>query len=59
MIVEEAKRSLHDATLIKCNRIVYGGGAAEIGALLSISKSADSISTVEQYAVRAFANALE
>jgi len=35
MIVEEAKRSLHDAmcvtrNLIKDNRIVYGGGAAEI-----------------------------
>lgn len=33
MIVEEAKRSIHDAlcvvsTLIRCNRIVYGGGSA-------------------------------
>lgn len=64
MIVEEAKRSLHDAlcvvtTLIKCNKIVYGGGAAEISASLAIHKSADTIGTVEQYAVRAFANALE
>lgn len=64
MIVEEAKRSLHDAlcvvsTLIKCNRIVYGGGAAEIAASLAINRSADTISTVEQYAVRAFASALE
>jgi T-complex protein 1 subunit epsilon len=64
MIVEEAKRSLHDAlcvvtTLIKCNKIVYGGGAAEISAALAINKEADSIGTVEQYAVRAFANALE
>lgn len=33
MIVEEATRSLHDAlcvvsTLIRCNRIVWGGGAS-------------------------------
>jgi len=33
MIVEEAKRSLHDAlcvvsTLIRCNKIVWGGGAS-------------------------------
>lgn len=51
MIVDEAKRSLHDAlcvvsTLIKCNRIVYGGGAAEIASSLAINKSADTISTV-------------
>jgi T-complex protein 1 subunit epsilon len=35
MIVEEAKRSIHDAicvirNLIKDNRIVYGGGSAEL-----------------------------
>lgn len=64
MIVEEAKRSLHDAlcvvsTLIKCNKIVYGGGAAEIASSLAINKLADTIGTVEQYAVRAFADALE
>ena len=64
MIVEEAKRSLHDAicvvsTLIKNNRIVYGGGAAEIASSLAINRLADTIGTVEQYAVRAFADALE
>jgi len=64
MIVEEAKRSIHDAlcvtrNLIKDNRIVYGGGAAEITASLAVSAAADKIATVEQYAVRAFADALD
>ena len=64
MIVEEAKRSLHDAlcvvrNLVKDNRIVYGGGAAEIACSLVISKEADKISSLEQYAFRAFADALE
>ena len=40
MIVEEAKRSLHDAmcvvrNLIKDNRIVFGGGSAEIACSLA------------------------
>merc|ERR1719421_1417213 len=42
MIVEEAKRSLHDAmcvvrNLVKDNRIVYGGGSAEISCSLAVS----------------------
>ena len=64
MIVEEAERSLHDAlcvvsTLIRCNRIVWGGGASEIASSLAVHKHADSIDSTEQYAVRAFADALE
>lgn len=64
MVVEEAKRSLHDAlcvvrNLVRDNRIVYGGGAAEIACSLAVSKHADQISTLEQYAVRAFADALD
>ncbi|XP_067143253.1 T-complex protein 1 subunit epsilon [Centruroides vittatus] len=64
MIVEEAKRSLHDAlcvirNLVKDNHIVYGGGAAEIACALAVSQEADKISTLEQYAFRAFADALE
>lgn len=52
MIVEEAKRSLHDAlcvvrNLIKCPRIVYGGGAAEIACSLAINDAAKKISHVE------------
>jgi len=64
MIVEEAKRSLHDAlcvvrNLVKDNRIVYGGGAVEIACSLIVSEQADRISSLEQYAFRAFADALE
>ncbi|EKG04737.1 chaperonin containing t-complex protein, putative [Trypanosoma cruzi] len=64
MMVEEAKRSLHDAlcmvrNLIRDNRVVYGGGSAEIAASLAVLNYADSISTVDQYAIRRFADALE
>ncbi|XP_065920674.1 T-complex protein 1 subunit epsilon-like [Dysidea avara] len=64
MIIEEAKRSIHDAlcvirNLIKDNRVVYGGGAAEITCSVAVSKEADKISTLEQYAMRAFADALD
>mmetsp|Transcript_18830 Transcript_18830/g.54271 ORF Transcript_18830/g.54271 Transcript_18830/m.54271 type:complete len:549 (+) Transcript_18830:76-1722(+) len=64
MIVEEAKRSLHDAmcvvrNLIKDNRVVYGGGASEIACSLAVSKYADTVGGVDQYAIRAFADALD
>ena len=64
MIIDEAKRSLHDAicvvrNLVRDNRIVYGGGAAEISCSLAVSKAADEISSIEQYAMRAFASALD
>ena len=64
MIVEEAKRSLHDAmcvvrNLIKDNRVVYGGGAAEIACSLAVSKFAETVVGVDQYAIRAFADALD
>jgi T-complex protein 1 subunit epsilon len=64
MIIDEAKRSLHDAicvvrNMIRDNRIVYGGGAAEITCSLAISKAADDIASIEQYAMRGFAAALD
>ncbi|KAI8896933.1 chaperonin Cpn60/TCP-1 family [Globomyces pollinis-pini] len=64
MIIDEAKRSLHDAicvvrNLVRDNRIVYGGGAAEITCSLAVSAAADEISSIEQYAMRAFASALD
>mmetsp|Transcript_6745 Transcript_6745/g.11593 ORF Transcript_6745/g.11593 Transcript_6745/m.11593 type:complete len:538 (-) Transcript_6745:79-1692(-) len=64
MIIDEAKRSVHDAlcvtrNLIRDNRIVYGGGAAEISCSLAVSAAADTVSTVEQYAMRGFADALD
>jgi len=64
MIVDEAKRSLHDAmcvvrNLIKDNRVVYGGGAAEISCSLAVSKYAETVVGVDQFAIRAFADALD
>lgn len=64
MIIEEAKRSIHDAlcvvrNLVRNNKIVYGGGAAEVSCALAVYEEADKISTLEQYAFRAFADALE
>ena len=64
MIIDEAKRSLHDAmcvarNLIKDNRIVYGGGAPEIACSIAVQNAADTIPGLEQYAMRAFGDALE
>mmetsp|Transcript_99702 Transcript_99702/g.137076 ORF Transcript_99702/g.137076 Transcript_99702/m.137076 type:complete len:278 (-) Transcript_99702:142-975(-) len=63
-ICDEAKRCLHDAicvvrNMIKNNNIVGGGGATELACSLAVSREADKIKGVEQYAVRAFADALE
>jgi len=64
MIIDEAKRALHDAicvvrNLVLDNRVVYGGGAAEIASSIAVAKAADEIPSIEQYAVRAFASALD
>ncbi|XP_010883971.1 T-complex protein 1 subunit epsilon [Esox lucius] len=64
MIIEEAKRALHDAlcvirNLVRDNRIVYGGGASEIACALAVNQAADKCPSLEQYAMRAFADALE
>jgi len=64
MVIEEAKRSLHDGlcvarNLLKDNRVLYGGGAVEISCAIAVAAASDKISTIEQYAVRAFADALD
>ncbi|KAG6862544.1 T-complex protein 1 subunit epsilon [Termitomyces sp. Mi166 len=64
MIVDEAKRALHDAicavrNLVVDNRVVYGGGAADISCSIAVSRAADEIPSIEQYAMRAFASALD
>merc|ERR1711939_1000131 len=64
MLVDEAKRSLHDAmcvarNLIKDNRIVYGGGSAEISCSLAVSDYAETVKGIEQYAIQGFADALD
>jgi T-complex protein 1 subunit epsilon len=45
--------------LIKDNRIVFGGGSAEIACALAVSAFADTVPGIEQYAIRAFADALD
>eukprot|EP00741_Cyanophora_paradoxa_P002268 tig00000571_g2200.t1 len=64
MIIEEAKRSIHDAlcvvrNLVRDNRVVYGGGSSEIACSLAVSAAADKVPGLEQYAMRAFADALD
>lgn len=64
MVIEETKRSLHDAfcvvrNLIRDNKIIYGGGAAELACSIAVAQEADNVAGVEQYAFRAFADALE
>merc|ERR1711874_578711 len=56
---ELSKEKLGTAGLVRGNRVVYGGGAAEISCALAVSKEADSIKSIEQYAFRSFADALE
>lgn len=63
-LIDEAKRSLHDAlcvvrNLVKDNRIVYGGGAAEIACSIAVEEAAIKSPGLEQYAMRAFAEALD
>lgn len=55
---------MHDAlcvvrNLVKDNRVVYGGGAAEMSCSIKVAEEADKIPGLEQYAMRAFANALD
>ena len=50
-IIDEAKRALHDAicvvrNLVRDNRVVYGGGAAEIAASIAVTKAADEVRLV-------------
>lgn len=64
MIVDEAKRALHDAlcvvrNLVKDSRVVYGGGAAEVTMSIAVSEEADRQRGIDQYAFRAFAQALD
>ena len=64
MIIDEAKRSLHDAlcvvrNLVRDNRVVYGGGAAEIACSLAVEAEANQTPGLEQYAMRAFSEALD
>ena len=45
--------------LVRDNRVVYGGGAAEIACSLAVEDAAVQTPGLEQYAMRAFAEALD
>merc|ERR1712166_1115752 len=64
MVVDEAKRSIHDAlcvvrNLIKDNKIIVGGGACELNCAMHLREKADELPGIEQYAIRHYASALE
>ena len=47
-VIDEAKRSLHDAmcvvrNLVRDPKIVYGGGAAEMACAVEVAKQADKV----------------
>merc|ERR1712166_853928 len=63
-ICDEARRCLHDAicvvrNMVRDNNVVGGGGSIELACSIAVASEADKIKGVEQYAVRAFADALE
>jgi len=64
MVVDEAKRCLHDANccvrnLIRDPRVVPGGGASEMAASLAVLNAADGEQSIDQYSMKAFAQALD
>jgi len=53
MVLDEIKRSLHDAlcvahNLVRDNAIVYGGGASEISCSLAVEEAANQVVGFEQ-----------
>lgn len=64
MALDEVRRSLHDAlcvarNLVRDSKVVFGGGSAELSCALAVEAAADAVPGVEQYAMRAYADALE
>jgi T-complex protein 1 subunit delta len=64
LVLEEADRSIHDALcvircLVKERALIAGGAAPEIELSVRLAEYAQSLSGVDQYCIRAFAEALE
>ncbi len=64
LVLEEAERSLHDALcVIRClmqkRALIAGGGAPEMQLSLELSAWAKTLAGLDQWCVRAFAEALE
>jgi len=63
-MVDEADRALHDslsviADVVKCSKIVAGGGAVEVEVAKALEDYAASVGGREQIAIKAFAEAVE
>ncbi|RNA25963.1 T-complex 1 subunit delta-like [Brachionus plicatilis] len=64
LVLDEADRSIHDALcvircLVKERALIAGGGAPEIELVIRLSEYANTLTGMEQYCFRAFAEALE
>lgn len=64
LIIDEAERSLHDAlcvirSIVKLKYLIVGGGAPEIEVAMQLEKHAKTLTGMEPYCIRAFAEALE
>jgi T-complex protein 1 subunit delta len=64
LILEEAERSIHDALcvircLVKKRALIAGGGAPEIELSYRLAEYSQTLTGMEQYCFRAFADALE
>lgn len=64
LVLEEAERSLHDALcvircLVKKKALIAGGGAPEIELSLRLTEHSQTLTGMEAYCFRAFAEALE
>lgn len=64
LVVDEADRSIHDALcvircLVKERALIAGGGAPEIELAIRLTEYANTLTGMEQYCFRAFAEALE
>jgi T-complex protein 1 subunit delta len=64
LVLEEAERSLHDALcvvrcLVKKRALIAGGGAPETEVFLRLDEYAQTLTGMEAYCFRAFAEALE
>ncbi|XP_043515545.1 T-complex protein 1 subunit delta [Frieseomelitta varia] len=64
LVLEEAERSLHDALcvvrcLVKQKALIAGGGAPEIELALKLGAYAQTLTGVDAYCIKAFANAFE
>ena len=59
VLVVNMPNDLAVSVQVRDNAIVYGGGAAEISCSLAIEAAAEKVAGVEQYAMQAFADALD